>query len=79
VADRFHVLSNLADTLLAVFEQHAKQLHQASRLAETNALPPSLAEGTSALVSDEVLRVLPPPTPSPKQQTQTAQRRAVRL
>jgi transposase len=29
VADRFHLLKNLADTLLAVFEQHAKDLRDA--------------------------------------------------
>jgi transposase len=79
VADRFHLLGNLADALLPVFEQHAKLLRQTTGSAASGALPPDALERQAATVTQEVVRLLPPPTPSPKHQAQAAQRRAERL
>lgn len=79
VADRFHLLGNLADTLLPVFEQHAKLLREATSSTASADLPPAVVEQRSSSVTEEVVRMLPAPTPSPKHQAQAAQRRAERL
>ncbi len=77
VADRFHLLRNLADTLLPVYEQHAKHIRKATS-ASTSDAARTPTPATAALC-EGVLRTLPPPTASPKQQAQAAQRRAARL
>lgn len=79
VADRFHVLGNLADTLLPVCEHHAKAIRDATRTAHSPPVQTVVAEGPAALVTEELARILPPPTPSPKHQHQMEQRRAERL
>jgi len=78
VADRFHLLGNLADTLLPVFEQHAKLLREATGSTASGNLPPAVVERGAPAVTEEV-RILPPPTPSPKHQAQAEQCRAARL
>lgn len=79
VADRFHLLGNLAATLLPVFEQHAKLLREATSAAASSDLPPAVVEHRTSTVTEEVIGMLPPPTPSPKHQAQAEQRRAARL
>jgi len=79
VADRFHLLGNLADTLLPVFAQHAKLLREASSAQASDDLPPVVVERGAPSVTAEVVHILPPPTPSPKHQAQAEQRRAERL
>lgn len=79
VADRFHMLGNLADTLLPVFEQYAD-------LLRTTTNPRSIIEDPVEGMTDRVpaatealIAQLPPPRPSPKHQAQAEQRRAARL
>ncbi len=79
VADRFHLLGNLADTLLPVFEQHAKLLREMTGSPASSGLPPAVVECGALAVTEEVVQTLPPPTPSPKHQAQADQRRAERL
>ena len=79
VADRFHLLKNLADTLLAVFEQHAKDLRDATRPSGSSDLPPTIGAPAAPAVTEDLVRTLPPPTPAPKHQAQAEQRRAARL
>lgn len=77
VADRFHSLRNLADTLLTVFEEHAQELRSAS---STSSIPsPDAAEPSRAETIEEVVRTLPPASPSAKYQALAEQRRAARL
>jgi transposase len=68
VADRFHLLKNLADTLLAVFEQHAKDLRDATRPSGESDLPPTTGAPAAPAVTEDLVRTLPPPTLSPKHQ-----------
>lgn len=79
VADRFHLLGNLADTLLSVFEQHAKLLRETTSSTACGDLPPAMVEHQSSAATEAMVRMLPPPTPSPKHQAQSNQRRAERL
>jgi transposase len=82
VADRFHLLGNLADTLLPIFEQHAKLLREvtpSTASAASTELPPAVVEHQSSAATEAVVRMLPPPTPSPKHQAQAEQRRQARL
>jgi transposase len=79
VADRFHLLGNLADTLLPIFEQHAKLLREATSSAASGECPPDVVERGAPAVTEEVVRLLPLPTLSPKHQTQAEQRRQARL
>lgn len=77
VADRFHLLRNLADTLLPVFEAHAKLLREATgEAAATNRSP---AAPTTLAAAEAVVRTLPPPRQSPQHRAQSEQRRAARL
>lgn len=76
VADRFHLLKNLADTLLDVFAQHAQELRDATRPSGTQEHSPT--DTTPSVTADQA-RTVPAPTPSPKHQAQAAQRRASRL
>jgi transposase len=64
VADRFHILRNLSETLLVVFEQHAKQLCRLPTGSPAGAVPPSALEHVTPAVTDELIRTIPPPTPS---------------
>jgi transposase len=79
VADRFHLLGNLADTLLPIFEQHAKLLREVTSSTASTALPPAVVEHQASPATEGMVRILPPPTPSPKHQAQAEQRRAERL
>lgn len=79
VADRFHLLGNLADTLLPVLEQHAKLLRELTPSTASTQVPPAVVEQQSSLVTEELVEMLPPPILSPKHQAQSEQRRAERL
>jgi transposase len=79
VADRFHLLQNLADTLLPVFEAHAKLLRDATDNRAPDAHPPPAAISALPATRDDVARALPPPQRSPKHQAQVDQRREARL
>jgi transposase len=79
VADRFHLLKNLADTLLAVFEPHAADLRDASRTTGSGTASPAVGAAVAPAATEDLVRTLPPPTPSPKHQAQAEQRRAARL
>jgi transposase len=79
VADRFHLLRNLSETLLVVCEQHAKQLCRLGAPSAAGAVPPSAVEQVAPALTDEVVRTLPPVTSSPRHQAQAQQRRAQRL
>jgi len=78
VADRFHVLQNLADTLLPVFEAHAPAVRAATNTCPSNAQPRDNGAG-APFVTDDIVRLLPLPTVSPAHQAQAIQRRAARL
>src|SRR2546430_2461291 len=69
VADRFHVLQNLAEALTHVFTTHGRALDAVNATAHQQPVP--LPAGTSAVP------VPPPPTP-PAEQARTAQRAARR-
>src|SRR5438128_7860914 len=69
VADRFHVLQNLADALTSVFTTHGRALDAVNATAHQQPVP--LPDGTSAVPRP------PPPTP-PAEQGRTAQRAARR-
>lgn len=79
VADRFHLLGNLADALLPVFEQHAEFLSKVTKpdavTGQTSAVDASAGQQTT----ENLVALLPPPAPSPKHQAQAEQRRAARL
>ena len=79
VADRFHLLRNLSETLLVVCEQHAKQLCRLNAPSPAAAAPPSAVEQVAPAVTDVLVRTIPPPTPSPRHRAQAEQRRALRL
>lgn len=79
VADRFHLLRNLADTLLPVFEQHAELL---SKVTKPDAVTGSTTEGDGSVAprtTEDLVALLPPSTSSPQHQAQAEQRRAARL
>lgn len=78
VADRFHLLQNLADTLLPVMEQHGTVVRTATRARASNEPPPDAVDRAARTVTEELAHTLPPPTSSPKHQAQVAQRRAAR-
>src|SRR3989442_11106297 len=69
VADRFHLLQNLAEALTQVFTTHGRALDAVN--AAANQRPVPLPDGTSAVP------VPPPPTP-PAEQARAAQRAARR-
>jgi transposase len=70
VADRFHLLQNLAEALDQVFSAHGRALNAVSdALSRTPVVQP---DGRTALP-------VPPPTPTPQAQARAAQRRARRL
>lgn len=70
VADRFHLLQNLAEALDQVFSAHGTALKAVSEaLSRTPVVQP---DGGTAVPG-------PPPTPTPQAQTRAAQRRARRL
>ena len=70
VADRFHLLQNLAEALDQVFSTHGKTLKAVSdMLSRTPVVQP---DGQTAVP-------VPPSTPTPQAQTRAAQRRARRL
>ncbi|HEY5868166.1 MAG TPA: ISL3 family transposase, partial [Candidatus Tectomicrobia bacterium] len=69
VADRFHLLQNLADVLTQVFTTHGRVLDAINTMERQQ--PVSLSDGTSAVP------VPPPPTP-PAEQARAAQRAARR-
>ena len=48
VADRFHLLRNLADTLLPVFEHHAKVVRTAANASAVDPLAAAVSEVTPA-------------------------------
>src|SRR5690606_4892752 len=52
---------------------------EATGLAACAALPPDVVERQPPSVTEELVRLLPPPTPSAKHQVQATQRRAERL
>ena len=70
VADRFHLLQNLAEALDQVFSAHGPALKAVSDAQSR--LPVTQADGRTALP-------VPPRTPTPQAQTWAAQRRARRL
>ncbi len=78
VADRFHLLQNLAETLLSVMEQHGKSVREATRARASGEPPPDVVERAARAVTKELAHMLPPPTLSPKHQAQAEQRRATR-
>ncbi|MEN9935137.1 MAG: hypothetical protein RLZZ387_1716 [Chloroflexota bacterium] len=66
VTDRFHLLQNLADTLLPVFEAHAKLLREATgEVASDGQSPPAVQRAVPARIEDAA-RALPPQRQSPK-------------
>jgi transposase len=67
VADRFHLLQNLAEALTSVFTTHGRVLDAVNATEHQQPVP--LPDGTSAVP------VPPPPTP-PAEQARTAQRAA---
>ena len=69
VADRFHVLQNLAEALTSVFTTHGRALDAVNATAHQQPVP--LPDGTSAVP------VPPPPTP-PAEEARAAQRAARR-
>lgn len=79
VADRFHLLGNLADALLPVFEQHAELLSKATKPAAVTGLTPATDANLSSRTTEDQVALLPPPSPSPKHQALAEQRRAARL
>ncbi len=79
IADRFHVLGNLADALLPVFEQHATLLSTLTKPAAVTGQTPTADAHGAPLTTESLVALLPPPTPSPKHQAQAEQRRAARL
>jgi transposase len=79
VADRFHLLQNLADTLLPVFEAHAKLLREVTGEVAPDAQSSPAAQPALTASVEDVARALPPPRQSPKHQAQSEQRRAARL
>jgi transposase len=79
VADRFHLLGNLADALLPVFEQHAELLSKATKPAAVTGQTPAADANLSSLTTENLVALLPPPSPSPKHQALAEQRRAARL
>ena len=79
VADRFHLLGNLADTLLPVFEQHAKIVREATGSPALEQEPSAVVGKGASVITEELARTLPPPSVSPKHQQQAEQRRAARL
>lgn len=79
VADRFHMLGNLADTLLPVFEQYADLLRTTTNPRSITEDPvEGMTDGVPA-ATEALIAQLPPPSPSPKHQAQAEQRRAARL
>jgi transposase len=79
VADRFHLLRNLADTLLPIFEEHANEVRVATcaSIARQDSL--GVVDGVAPLVMGDLVRMLPPLSLSPKQRAQAEQRRAARV
>lgn len=69
VADRFHLLRNLQATLTRVLEHHAAALRS----------PPAADSDPAPMASTGPVRVVPPTTPSLRDQAQAQQRRARRL
>jgi transposase len=66
VADRFHLLRNLADALLPVVEQHIKAVREATRGCASSGPPPDVVAQAARAVTEELAYALPPPAPSPK-------------
>jgi transposase len=79
VADRFHLIGNLADTLLPVFEQHAELLSKVTKPDAITGPTPAGDGHVAPLTTEDLVTLLPPSTPSPKHQAQAEQRRAARL
>jgi transposase len=79
VADRFHLIRNLSDTILAVFEQYAKPLRRLTtpELPAGQPAPPGV--DLACPVTEAIIGVLPPPMVSPRHQAQAEHRRATRL
>lgn len=71
VADRWHVLRNLGDTVAQVFERYARYLRPHLRASLPTAIPASRMSAETVVV--------PPPTPSPRAAEGAAHRRAHRL
>jgi transposase len=79
VADRFHLIGNLADALLPVFEQHAELLSKATKPAAVTGQTSATDANLSSRTTEDLIALLPPPSPSPKHQALAEQRRAARL
>ena len=79
VADRFHLLRNLADTLLPVFEAHAKLLREATGDRASSDHLAAAALSAPPVPREDIAQTLPPPQRSPKHAAQADQRRAARL
>ncbi len=81
VADRFHLLQNLQATLTRVLEQHPEALKPPATAATPVSVPAVAAPAVTPPppASDDPLRVVPPATPSARDQAQAQQRRARRL
>ena len=78
VADRFHLLQNLADVLTDVFRAHASQLARIN--AQSTAAPTPLHDPASAATGLRISAVpLAPPQPSPRAAALAAARRAQRV
>jgi transposase len=78
VADRFHLLQNLADVLTDVFRTHAPQLARINA-ARTHAPTPVLDPDDPATVSSIAAVPLAPPQPSTRAAALAAVRRAQRV
>ncbi len=72
-------MQNLADTLLPVFEAHAKLLREATGEVAPSGQPLPAAQPAAAARAEDVTPALPPPRQSPKDQAQSEQRRVARL
>jgi hypothetical protein len=70
VADRFHLLQNLAETLDQVFSTHGAAL---------KAMSDAWSHAPVAQPDGRMAMPVPPSTPTPQAQTRAAQRRARRL
>jgi transposase len=78
VADRFHLLQNLADVLTDVFRAHASQLAHVN--AQSTAVPPPLHDPGSPAIGPDLSTVpLAPPQPSMRAAALAAARRAQRV
>jgi DNA-binding CsgD family transcriptional regulator len=71
--------AHLADALLPVFEQHAELLAKMTKPDAVKGQTPAANADLSSLMTEDLVALLLPPSPSPKHQALAEQRRAARL